>query len=360
MRILLSNQDLSRYGGTQLFTADLARRLLQWGHEPVMHSPRLGAVSNSLREWTVAATADLSTIAEAPDVIVGNYHLGTMTALHQFPSTPAVFVCHSPDAIVPRSPRIRRYVAVDEACRSHLVFECGIDPQRVELILSAVDLARFPARGELPPKPRHALIFGNEFSGLGPWTSIRTVCRELGLEVDVAGEGAKNVTEKPESLLLQYDVVFARGRSALEAMASGAATILAGPKRLGGLVTSETVAHLRPMNFGRRALITPTTPDAVRRELARYDPADALAVCRAIRETASLDLAAAQFVRVAEEAMRDATPADLKSEYAATAAYLASLEHLQRPGIAERIGAVPLVGPLAVWLGRRVKRALGR
>ena len=190
MRILLTSADLSLRGGAQLFASDLARKLLQWGHDPIAHSPRLGVVSEELQLRTIPVTSDLRTMTVAPDIIIANYHLGAMTALHRFPATPAIFVCHGPSALVAKAPRIRRYVAVDEPCRAHLVYECGVDESAVELILNAVDLSRFTARASLPAKPRRALLFGNEFAGDGPWRAIQTACREEGIALDIAGIGA--------------------------------------------------------------------------------------------------------------------------------------------------------------------------
>ncbi|HEX7153542.1 MAG TPA: glycosyltransferase [Thermoanaerobaculia bacterium] len=361
MRILINSHDLTGLGGVQTFVRDLARQLLRWGHEPVVHSPWLGAVANDLRAWTIPVTSDLRTIKLPPDVIIGNYHLGTMTALQQFPQVPAVFVCHGTQASVPRAPRIRRYVAVDDACWSHMVYESGIEPERVEIVLNSVDLARFQARPALPATPRRALLFGNEFAGQGPWRAILAACKTEGIETEVVGNGAGRQETHPEKALLDYDVVFARGRSALEAMATGAATILAGPNRMGTLVTPEEVARYRTQNFGRRVMTTPIDAAAVRRELGRYGAADAAEVCRMIRDSASLDLAAGQFVRLAEEAVADAEPFDVARESAAMAAYLSSLEAdpMQRMYRLHLWATrVPFVGRLAAWTGRRLMRAL--
>lgn len=360
MRILINSHDLTGYGGVQMFVRDLARTLLRWGHEPVVHCPRLGAVASDLRAWTIPVTSDLRTITVPPDVIVGNYALGTMTALHHFRQTPAVYVCHTTNGHVPRAPRIRRYVAVDEACFSHMIYECGIEAGRIEMVLSSVDLDRFPARDALPPRPRRALLFGNEFEGDRPWRAIELACRREGIETLVIGKGSGNPEPHPEKVLLEHDVVFARGRSALEAMATGAATILAGPTRMGTLVTAADVARYRPLNFGRRAMTTPIDVESVARELARYDPAEAAEVCRTIRGTASLELAGAQFVRLAEEAVADVEPFDLDREYAATAEYLKSLES----DLVQRMYRLhywathlPVVGRAAGWLGGRLARA---
>jgi len=43
----------------------------------------------------------------------------------------------------------------------------------------------------------------------------------------------------------QYDVVFAKGRSAIEALACGCAVVVADYSRFAGLVTTKTLDHLR-------------------------------------------------------------------------------------------------------------------
>lgn len=327
MRILIANYDLTRRGGTQLFVSDLARKLVELRHEPVVYSPALGVIAKELRAWTVPVTSDLRTITVAPDVIVGNYHLGTMTALQQFADVPAIVVCHG-EGLAPKFPRIRRYVAVDRTCRDYLTSELGIDPNTIELILSSVDLARFPKRPSLPARPARAALFGNQFEDNQQLRAVRAACLEEGIATDVIGSGAGEVAAEPERLLRQYDLVFARARCALEAMATGAAVILTGPTRMGEMVTAANLDDHRPLNFGRRSLTTPIDVQSVRREIARYDAADAGEVCRRVRASASLDMAVAQIVRLAGEVIEEQRESerDISAEYAATASYLRDLE----------------------------------
>jgi Glycosyltransferase Family 4 len=364
LRILITNSDLTQRAGTQLFVRDLALKLLQWGHEPVVHSPTLGDVADELRARTIPVTSDLRTITVAPEVIIGNYHLETMTALQQFRGAPAIFVCHAWQAMPPKFPRIRRYVAVDETCRSHLVYQHGIDPGDIELIFNAIDLERFSARASLPAKPRRAAIFGNEFVEGDTVRAIRGACAEAGIDVSLIGSGLGRNQAEPESFLARYDLVFARARCAIEAMATGAAVILAGPHHMGTMVTTADFDRYRPLNFGRRAMLTPVTIDAVRREIARYDAAEAAEVCRRIRAAASLDLAVAQIMRVAEEVIADVA-VDVDAEYAAMANYLRDLEGQFRRASAfsrlrNRVDRWPLIGKLTARLGARLVRALGR
>ena len=367
MRILLTTYGLNWRGGLELFVSDLARKLVTWGHEPVVFSPVVSTLVKDLRGWAVPVTQNLAAMTVPPDVILGNDDVSTMMALHHFRDAPAIFICHGTHVLAPRFPRIRRYIAVDETCRSHLTSECGINPDAIEVVFSSVDLDRFPSRPPLPARPRRAAMFGHDFRPSAPMSAVRAACSEAGIDLDVIGAGAGTVAEAPEQILPRYDLVFARARSALEAMATGAAVILMGPSRMGSLVTTADVDRCRVLNFGRRLLTIPTNVDSVRREIARYDPADAAEVSLRIRATASLDLAARQIVDMAEETVEEQRTAgrDVDAEYAATALYLHDvLVVMKRATVFQRLRARiarwPLVGDLAVRAATSVFRALAR
>ncbi|HEX9942364.1 MAG TPA: glycosyltransferase family 4 protein [Thermoanaerobaculia bacterium] len=162
MRVLLTNRSLVFRAGSELYLSELAGRLLARGHSPIAYSPRLGPVAEALRAATIPVVDRLDAIGEPPDLIHGQHHLETLTALLHFSGVPAVHVCHGwvPwEEVPPRFPRILRYVAVDFTTRERLVSEQGIPPERVEVILNFVDLERFRPRD--PCRQRHG----------GPWSS---------------------------------------------------------------------------------------------------------------------------------------------------------------------------------------------
>jgi UDP-3-O-[3-hydroxymyristoyl] glucosamine N-acyltransferase len=110
---------------------------------------------------------------------------------------------------------------------------------------------------------------------------------------------------RPEEILGGYDLVFAKARCALEALASGCAVILYDWQGLGPMVTSEQVQELRKWNFGMRCLQMRLTADDVQRQIARYDPADAARVTEFIRADVSLDQAVANYVSLYEEVLAE-------------------------------------------------------
>lgn len=328
MRILLTNRSLDQRAGSELYLYELATRLLARGHSPIAFSPRLGQVAAALRQATVPVVDDLAAIGEPPDLIHGQHHLAAMTAMLHFPGVPALFVCHGwlPwEESPPRFPRIRCYVAVDFTTRERLVSEAGIPPERVEVVLNFVDLERFQPRPPLPAQPQRALVLSNQASERTFLPAVREACARSGIALDVAGVASGNSLERPEERLPAYDLVFAKGRSALEGMAVGAAVVLCDQAGAGPLVTSADFDALRRLNFGIRALQRPVTPDVLAEQIGRYDPADAAEVSRRIRATAGIEAAVDRMLALYQDVLTEHReqgnpPADDESR--AAAAYL--------------------------------------
>jgi hypothetical protein len=308
LRILLTNRELDQRAGSELYLYELATRLLARGHSPIAFSPRLGKVAAALRAATIPVVDDLGAVAEPPDLIHGQHHIAAMTALLHFPGVPALYVCHGwqPwEEIPPRSPRILRYVAVDYTTRERLVSEQGIPPERVEVVLNFVDLDRFRPRPPLPAKPRRALVLSNQASERTFLPAVREACERFGIALDVAGVASGAPVDRPEELLPGYDLVFAKGRAALEALAVGAAVVLCDQAGAGPLVTPAELDRLRPLNFGIRTLRDPVTADVLASQIERYDPADAAEVSRRLRVLVGIDTAVDRMTGLYEEVLAE-------------------------------------------------------
>jgi len=331
LRILITNNTLANRAGTELYVRDLAMGLLNRGHEPIAYSSRLGDVAQEIRAAGIPVTDDLDTLAGPPEIIHGHHHLDTITALLRLPATPAIYVCHGSTPWVeaaPRFPRILRYVAVDHACRDRLIHEHGITPDRIRLILNFVDLTRFQPRAQLPARPKRALIFSNQANEHTHISAISAACDRAGISLDVAGKSVGKVCVDPESMLGNYDIIFAKGRAALEGLAVGAAVVVCDAAGAGPMVTTQNVAELRPLNFGIRALRESLTPQVIAHEIARYDPADAADVSRFIRGTAGREGAIDELLSLYQEVIDEHSCLphhDVNAEHKAVADYLREL-----------------------------------
>lgn len=326
-RVLLTNNTLATRAGSEVYLRDVALALARRGHQPVAYSPILGEVAGDLREAGIPVREDLSDGVEPPQIIHGQHHLETMTALLRFPRTPAVFFCHGSvpwEELPPRFPRIYRYVAVDEACRERLVAE-GIPAQRIRLVLNFADCERFRPRGTLPGRPARALLFSNQASPRTHLPAVREACERAGLALDVVGLENGNPVAKPEALLPAYDLVFAKGRAAIEALAVGCAVVLCDAPGVGPMVSGAELDSLRPWNFGHRLLRAPVTADSLLEQISRYDALDAGRVCARIRAEANIEKGIAAILSVYDEALEEhgqSGPGDSEEEAKAAAEYL--------------------------------------
>lgn len=291
MRILITNILLYSQTGTEMYVRDLAIGLLKRGHFPVVFSPQLGPLADELRAASVPVADRLDQIAEAPDVVHGHHSMETMMALLHFPHAPGIFVCHDAAAwhdTPPITQRLRCYIAVDLACRERLVSQHGLPPDQVSIVQNAVDLDRFRLRQPLPPKPENALLISNYVTP-DQAEIVSQACRRHGIALRCVGRHLGGSHQRPEQLLPAHDLVFAKGRCAWEALASGTAVVVCDSSGLGSMVTSSNVEQLRLWNFGRRLLQRPISREAILQEISHYDAEDARRAADYVRSIAGTE-----------------------------------------------------------------------
>ena len=287
LRVLIVNRCLLGRSGTEMYVRDLARELLRRNHRPAIYSPQLGPTAEELRDEGLFVTDDLDAFKDAPDVLHAHHTWETMAAVARFPAVPAIFVGHDVTAwhdTPPRLPSIRRYVAVDHALHGRLTRSPGIDAARVCVVPNPIDFDRFSRRGPLPAAPKRALQFSS-YSGPRERAEIEAACRARGIELDSVGRRFGNATSQPENLLADYDLVFAKGRCALEAAAVGAAVVFCDTWGCGPLLTSHRLDEWGGMIAGRNVLSEPLKRDVILRQIDGYDAEDAAIVSAEIRNT---------------------------------------------------------------------------
>ena len=250
--VLITNCILRGRSGTTLYVRDLALALQQLGHRPEVLTMTLGAVSDELRAAGIRVVTRVRDLEARPDVIHGHHHLPTLAALSYFPDVPALYICHDHTSAFDRTPlhpRILRYFGVSQVCVERLIRE-GVAPERAELITNFVDMERFRPRPALPERPRRALVFSNYAHSSTYLPIVEEACRRCGLELDVVGSGVGNAVAQPEHMLGGYDIVFAKAKAAMEAMAVGSAVVICDTSGVGPLVTAAAFDALRPLNNG--------------------------------------------------------------------------------------------------------------
>jgi glycosyltransferase involved in cell wall biosynthesis len=335
MRILLTNAYFDRYTGAEVVTRDLAKALVREGHRITIYSPRLGPIVTEIRDSGIIVTDDLFSLVEAPDIIHGHHHQPVMEALLRFPMAPAIYLCH--DATHPTDepcafPRIRKYLAVDERCQARVAQAVGIAASDVEILPNAVDTDRFRPRAPLPERPRTALLFSNYAHGGTHLPAVREACRKARIQLDVMGRAMGTENAHPESALPKYDLVFAKARCALEAMAVGNAVVLCDFAGVGPYVTAADFDTMRPKNFGRALLTEPLSASALLEQISRYDASDAEALSARVRAEASLNGMVARWESIYREILAnfDIAHVDRAEESRMTARYLSRWHYFRR------------------------------
>lgn len=321
MKLLLAMCVMANRTGAELFVRDVALALQQRGHTVTVYAPIMGEMVDELRARCVACVTDLQRIVEPPDLILGNTREETVACMARFLGVPAISICHdrtAPHGQPPRLTRIRQHIAVDANCAERLYLEHGIAQAAVQIIGNGVDLRRFQPRSPLPDRPLRAAIFSNYATEGEETSAIRAACEVQGIALDVVGSGVGCQAVSPEMVLGQYDLVFAKARAAMEAMAVGCAVVLFNEGMgLGGMVTRERARDWHLWNFGRRLLTRSVTVESVLAEIRAYEPRDAAAVTAHVRSHASLDACVraleGQALRIlAEEPMRKPVDAALE------------------------------------------------
>jgi hypothetical protein len=213
-------------------------------------------------------------------------------------------------------------------CRERIVREAKIPVETIRLLLNFVDTDVFRPRQPLPPRPGRALILSNSAFEGNYVAAVRAACQQCGITLEIHGLENGNPTSEPQELLQHYDIVFAKARAAIEAMAVGCAVVLCDAAGLGPMVAMANFPRLRPNNFGFRTLVDQPTVENIARAIQTYDPTDAARVRDLVRSEANMIDAVNEIVRIYEEVIAENTErvSDSVAELRAVGAYLQTLD----------------------------------
>jgi hypothetical protein len=302
VRVLVTSTRLDVRAGTQRFVRELARGLQSQGHSVLAYGSDPGQRERLLENDVIPVATDLENLPFLPDVIHAQHHLDAMTALTALPDVPALYHCNGEtwQERPPRHPRIYRYLANSSSLAKRLAENPGIAPAEVAAFPHPVDLARFCTVRRPPAQPARALLFNSRHDEGSPAViAIREAAARCGLTLDVSGQPCGRMIDDPEKVLPAYDIVFASGVSAIEALACGCAVVVLGPENCGEMVHSENFERLRAIHFS----IDADSPAAEKLEVAlrRYSANDCARVAGRLRREADFGPAVQKLVGIYEE-----------------------------------------------------------
>ena len=259
MRILFTQYGLRHRGGSELFTVEVAGELARRGHEIAIYTGESGAMSTMLEERGIMILNDPAKCPWKPDIIHGQHYEHALRAILAFPATPAILYLHGfmPALEKPfRHPRILRYLTIAESISRHWSSSYEMPADRFVTIPNHIDLDRFHQKSGLPPRPAKALIYAHARFPQEQLKILQNVCVKRGLELELAGlcNGPQGMLRRPEDHLPKYDLVFAVGRSALEASACGCGVIPVYQDMAEEILLPQTFERLRSQNLAPRLL----------------------------------------------------------------------------------------------------------
>ncbi len=258
-RIVLTNHGLDELAGSELWVRDVAEYLVSNQIEVAVYSRRLGPVAQRLAASNILVTSSIDEVERfRPELIHINHSREAKALFEHFRDTDVRFVnmVHGvlPGQEVPQFVGIDQYMCVSIATKAHVSLMTGARWDEIELVPNFFDQHRF----QLSPNPadqKRAVVFSHNSRG-AQVNELRSQMRRFGYELDQLGTGS-NRCDAPEHVLGNYDVVFAVGRSAVEALACGCSVILWDDGVVGQTVTPENFWQCVQANFALFAKLIP-------------------------------------------------------------------------------------------------------
>jgi hypothetical protein len=272
VRFVLGNRLMVEVGGTEVHLVTLAEHLQRLGHDAVIYSPELGPYTEYARSRGLVVESEPSKLPAECDVLLSQdtlvaYDLAARypQALHAFRICGDVFDFQLP----PLREGVVDLVIVLSDRYAQLAKGCAITAPIVRLTIPVdVDL-RTPVGG-IRDRPRRAVMLGN-YGYRFDW--VHSAWGQHGIEVERIGSAnGSRPSYDVASALAGVDIVVAKSRAALEAMACGRAVYVYDVFGGDGWVTPSVYPTLEADHFAGLATGRVIGPAELAQDLAEYDP----------------------------------------------------------------------------------------
>ena len=272
MNVVAATHDL-RIGGSQGYLLLMAEQLERLGHHVVLHAPeRDGPLADLAAERGVRVARSPSALPSTCDVVLVQDGIMAHRLAEAYPSVPQVFRCPSELFDLQLPPQLPGLVAASVALSERVAQRLRALALSLEVVrlTQPVDTSRFSGGEALRARPTRAVLLGNYLQGPRRDLLVET-WSAAGVECVIAGNLGEP-TLAPESVLADADIVVAKGRAAVEAMACGRAVYVYDQFGSDGWVTPETYAALEADNFAGQATTAVPSAERLARDLGAYDP----------------------------------------------------------------------------------------
>ncbi len=269
VRFILANNGLGGAGGTETHLLTVGDQLLRLGHEVVVHANELGPFADFVRSRGIEVTHRPSELPDDCDVVFAQDAILALELAERQPRALMVFrVCSDvyDFELPPQVDGVVDLVVVLSDRYARLARACAISAPLLRLRVP-IDVDRLVPLGAIRTRPRRAVILGNYADRV---RVVREACERRGIEVDAVG-GAHQRYDVAAALA-SADIVVAKSRAALDAMACGRAVYVYDTFGGDGWVTPESYPALEADNFAGQASDRVIGVDELERDLADYHP----------------------------------------------------------------------------------------
>lgn len=250
MRFVLGNRHLLAAGGTEVHLVTIGEHLRRLGHEVTLYAPELGPFADHARRRGLDVTASLRELPDGCDVVFAQDAIVVCDLAARYPDALSVFrICGDvfDFQLAPQLAGLVDLVVVLSDRYERLAASCAVRAPVLRLRMP-IDIDRLVSLGALRERPERAVLLGNygERDAL-----IREVWGDLGVEIRSVGGSAQSYDVA--SAVADADVVVAKSRAALDAMACGRAVYVFDFLGGDGWVTPERYPALEADNFAGQA-----------------------------------------------------------------------------------------------------------
>jgi hypothetical protein len=251
VKILLTNNALDARAGSESYLETIAPALRRLGHEVLFFSPNVGEMAESLRRAGFSVYDKPAELPRNVDVIHGQHTNAIAPVRSVLPDTPLVFATHS--WFIPVEDPLPElgaaaFIAFNERTHERLTAHVATQGKPIFRLQQPVDVSFADAARVELREPAVSAVAVNRSLSERTLAVLRDACARNGIHFTAVGMGESEVADAREPMLAA-DIVFAIGRTALEAMAAGRAVYVVSESTHAGWVTPAAYDGLEADGF---------------------------------------------------------------------------------------------------------------
>jgi hypothetical protein len=263
MRIVVAMRMPSAGGGVRSYVDTIAEQIQRCGHDLTVFSRDDGDWRDHFDQRGVRSATRRADLPREVDVVLAQDQPSSYEMAELLSGVPQAFVWHGNTYDADMAPQLDGLVGLIVSlyhgpnARFHAA---SVKPPVLELT-QPIAVARFTPTAPIGERPRRAVAISNYLTGVRQ-EIIERACAIAGIELELYGANQRRTALEPQIEINRSDIVFGKGRAAMEGMACGRAVYVYDFVGSDGWITPEKLPRLLVAD-----------PELIAAELADYSPA---------------------------------------------------------------------------------------